>query len=468
MTAARVLRAAVVLATAACHPERPTPPPDLPAVGGQVSLLRFPREGGPVQAFDPDSLGDPTWTSLGPVPPLRRVLGTDLGDRVAWAIDATGVPVSVDLEARSTRKLPGQGAGAAVVGPDGSLYFSGLNRRVVRVARRTPVEFHDTLPETPRALFGATNDLLVAVTGGRRPRLVTSNAEQIVYSTVIPPGEVAASYWGDLLAVAADSVVLLYETLGRRPVGTIRSTHHAREVAFSPSAHRLFVAGDDSNVLIYDRFSLQQVGRIELPGVPRDIRLSASGRWFLAHPAIDSVWVVDLSTNQPVGAVAGEWGADLPLVAGASTLVVRRGKEVASFDLRQVPPRQIGSVRGGGEDLWLAASWVPRERMTAAVAKVESASVAQDSALVLDSSRVTADSTLIYLQVSTSQNRDWSEDLAKQLKQGGFTASVIERQGEEEGYRVVVGPYPSEEDAVEAGRKLGRPYFVLRLPGRRP
>jgi hypothetical protein len=251
-------------------------------------------------------------------------------------------------------------------------------------------------------------------------------------------------------------------------VGTIRSTHHAREVAFSPSAHRLFVAGDDSNVLIYDRFSLQQVGRIELPGVPRDIRLSASGRWFLSHPAIDSVWVVDLSTNQPVGAVAGEWGADLPLVAGASTLVVRRGKEVASFDLRQVPPRQIGSVRGGGEDLWLAASWVPRERMTAAVAKVESASVAQDSALVLDSSRVTADSTLIYLQVSTSQNRDWSEDLAKQLKQSGFPASVIERQGEEEGYRVVVGPYPSEEDAVEAGRKLGRPYFVLRLPGRRP
>ena len=133
-----------------------------------------------------------------------------------------------------------------------------------------------------------------------------------------------------------------------------------------------------------------------------------------------------------------------------------------------MPPRRIAELRGGGNDLWLAAAWVPRERLPAAVAQVESASVAQDSALVADSSRLAPDSTIIYLQVSSSQNRDWSEDLAKQLKEGGFPAAVIERQGEEEGFRVVVGPYPSEESAVEAGRKLGRPYFVLRLPPRRP
>jgi hypothetical protein len=437
-------------------------------VGGQVSLLRFPRSGGPVQAFDPDSLGHPTWISLGSIPPIRRVLGADLGERLAWAIDAAGAPVSVDLEARSTRKLPDLGAAAAVVGPDGSLYVAGPNRRVVRVARRTPVQFHDTLPEPPRALFGGMNELVVAVTGTRRPRLVTSNPDQIVYSTVIPPGEVEASYWGDLLAVAADSAVYLYETLGRRPLGTIRSSHHARDVVFSPSAHRLYVAGDDPGVLIYDRFTLQQVGRVELPAAPRAIRMSASGRWLLARPATDSVWVVDLSTNRPVGAVAGEWGVDLPLVAGAATLVVRQHSEVASFDLRQVPPRRIAALKGGGDDLWLAAAWVPRERLPAAVAQVESASVAQDSALVADSSRLAPDSTIIYLQVSSSQNRDWSEDLAKQLKEGGFPATVIERQGEEEGFRVVVGPYPTEDAAVEAGRKLGRPYFVLRLPPRRP
>ncbi len=45
---------------------------------------------------------------------------------------------------------------------------------------------------------------------------------------------------------------------------------------------------------------------------------------------------------------------------------------------------------------------------------------------------------------------------------------MLPPKGEEEGYRVVVGPYPSEEAAVEVGRKLGRAYFVLRQPVRRP
>jgi hypothetical protein len=394
-------------------------------------------------------------------------MGADLGERVAWAVDATGAPVSVDLDARSVRRLPGVTASAGVVGPDGSLYLAGTNRRVVRVARRTPVEFHDSLPALPRALFGAVNDLLVAVTAGRPPRLVTSSSGQIVYSTAIAQGEVAASYWGDLLAVAADSAVYLYETLGRRPVVTIRSHHHARDVAFSPSGHRLYVAGTDYDILAYDRYSQDQVASIELPGAPRAIRMGTSGRWLLVRPTSDSVWVVDLATNRLVASVAGEWGPDLPLVAGAATLVLRQGNDVASFDLRRVPPSRTAVLRGAGADLWLAPAWVPRERVPAAVAAVESATVAQDSALISDSSRGAADSTLIYLQVSSSQNPDWSEDLAKQLRAAGFPASVLPK-GEEEGYRVVVGPYPSEDAAVEVGRKLGRAYFVLRQPVRRP
>jgi hypothetical protein len=31
----------------------------------------------------------------------------------------------------------------------------------------------------------------------------------------------------------------------------------------------------------------------------------------------------------------------------------------------------------------------------------------------------------------------------------------------DEGYRVVLGPYPSREAAESAGRELGRPVFVL-------
>ena len=398
------------------------------------------------------------------------MLGTDAGERVAWAVDATGVLVAVDLGTRSVRKLQNVGQGVGVVGPDGSLFLAGgaSGRHIVRILRRNPVEFHDSLPARPRVLFGAANDLLIAVTGDKKPRLVTANAEQIIYSTVLPAGEVAATWWGDLVAVAADSAVLLYETLGRRAVSSIRFDDHARDVAFSPSGHRIYVVGDDVRIVAYDRYTLQQAAAIELPGVPREIRMGTSGRWLLARPIADSVWVVDLSTNRLVAAVAGEWGADLPLVAGAATLVLRQGGDVASLDLRQVPPLRIAVLKGGAADLWLAPAWVPRERIQATVAAAESATVAQDSALAADSAAIPADSTLIYLQVSSSQNKEWSEDLARQLREGGFPATVLEPKGEEEGYRVVIGPYPTEEAALAIGRTLGRAYFVLRRPASRP
>jgi hypothetical protein len=186
-------------------------------------------------------------------------------------------------------------------------------------------------------------------------------------------------------------------------------------------------------------------------------------------PAADSVWVLDLATNKLAASVPGAWGSNLPLMAGAATLIVRRGDDVVSYDLRQAPPRLIASMPSTGNDLWLAAAWVPRERVSAAAAAAESATVAQDNALlVADSTRTPADSVGIFLQVSTSQNREWAGELAKQLKTAGFPAKVLDPSGPDDGYRVVVGPYPTREIAEENGRKLGRAYFILREPTKSP
>src|SRR6185503_10073882 len=92
----------------------------------------------------------------------------------------------------------------------------------------------------------------------------------------------------------------------------------------------------------------------------------------------------------------------------------------------------------------------------------ESATVAQDTALAADSTRIDADSLGIFLQVSTSQNPDWAGQLARQLKEAGFPSRVLPPKGPDDGYRVVVGPYSSREIAEENGRKLGRPFFILR------
>ena len=431
--------------------------------------MRFSAAGGLLQTYHPDSLGKPTWTSQGALPPIRDVLGADLDERIIWAVDTQGNLVGVDLESRAVRK---QSAGVqdGVLGPDGSLYLADAEHRIVRILRRNPVPFHDVLPAAPRALFGAGNDQLVAVTKGTPTRLITANAEQALHTAVLPPGDVAATFWGDLVAVAADTAVLLYETTGNRKVVSLPSRHHARRVLFSPSGHRFYVAGEEAAVLVYDRFGLSPVARIPLPAPPRDLRLDASGRWMLTRPPeADSVWVLDLATNKLAASVPGAWGPNLPLIAGAATLVIRRGNDVQSYDLRQAPPRLLASLPDAGEDLWLAAAWVPRERVSAAEAAAESATVTQDSALlVADTTRSPGDSVGIYLQVSTSQNREWAGELAKQLKTAGFPAKVLDPSGPDDGYRVVVGPYPTRELAEENGRKLGRAYFILREPIKRP
>jgi len=438
-----------------------------------VSLLRFPVTGGLVRAYHPDSLGAPIWASLATVPAIQRVVGVDLDERIAWVVEEPGTLIAVDLESRAVRKQL-TGVTSAVVGPDGSLYVADAERRVRRVLHRSPLEFHDPLPSVPVALFGAVNDVLIAVTGGTPAKLITTNAEQAVHVTTLPPGEVGATFWGDLVSVAADTAVVLYETVsGRRAVTPFHVRQRARRVAFSPSGHRIYVAGDQSELEVYDRFSLTEITRIKLPGPPRALRVDASGRWMLLRPpTADSVWIVDLATNRLAAPVPGSWGPDLPLVAGAATLVTRLGGDIASFDLRQTPPRLLARLSGGGDDLWLVAAWLPRERLQAAAAAAESATVVQDTALVADSLKVSAqvdpDSAGIFLQVSTSQNPEWAENLAKQLKEAGFSSRVLKPKGPDDGYRVVVGPYPNRDVAEENGRKLGRPFFILRESARRP
>lgn len=421
-----------------------------------------------MRAYHPDSLTPTRWSSLQPVPAVRRLLGADTDERVLWALDVQGNLFSVDLEAGGVRTVL-SGVSAGVLGPDGSLYLADAQHRIVRVVRRQPVRFHDPLPAPPRALFGAVSDQLVALTAGPPFRLITANAEQALHSTPIPPGEATATAWGDLVAVATDSALLLYETGGQRSQRSLSSVRRARRVGFSPSGHRLYLIQDRPEIRVFDRFTLNELSAIRLPGLPREFRVDASGRWLLAQPTTgDSIWVVDLATNGLAATVAGGWATDLPLVAGAATLVVRQNDEVAAFELRRTPPERIAWLHAAAEDLWLAAAWVPPERVPAAVAAAESATVAQDSALRTHSTHVTVDSTAIYLQVSRTQNSEWAGLLAKQLRSDGYLASILPPKEPEDGYRVLIGPYPTREAAESTGKRLGRAYFLLRLPARHP
>ena len=459
---ARALIAALLLLTGCPVGDLPIPP-DLPAVGGQVSVIRLPHGGGIVEAFDPDSLGDPIWTSRTAVPRIREVVGVNAEARLLWVVDTAKNLVAVDLESRGLRQFA-TGVESAAMVPNGSIYVLGAGRRVARYQSGLPTQYKTGLPVAPVFQTGTLGDRYVALLGTKPRQLVVLSPERQLHPTIVPDGEAAATYWGELVAVTSAQGVALYQTDDPFTARTVPTRGKARHLVFSPSAHRIYVAYDDRTIDVIDRYSLDRIASITLPGQPSEIRTDGSGRWLLGRPRTgDSVWVVDLATNRLAGTMAAGWSDDLPTVAGATTFLGRQEDDLVATSLAATP-REVGRIPGGAVDRWVVTPWLPKDRQSLAAAVAESALVAQDSLLVVADTEPTAAADRLFLQVSSSQSAEWSRDFAKQLSAAGFPAKVIDPTTADEGYRVIIGPYGTREAAEETGRKLGRPYFILTNP----
>jgi sporulation related protein len=167
----------------------------------------------------------------------------------------------------------------------------------------------------------------------------------------------------------------------------------------------------------------------------------------LARPTLgDTVWVVDLPIKQLVGGLPTTWLSDLPTVAPDGSLLLRRSDDVVA--VRPDSLLETGRVSQGAADFWTTTSWTPRGAAAAAGA---GASAASDS--------VGTEGPL-YVQVSVSRNQTWSQQMADELTRAGLSAKVLAPLSADEGYRVVLGPYPTRDQAETIGRKLGRPYWI--------
>jgi len=394
-------------------------------------------------------------------------VGSDLDERLVYAVDADRRLVAVDLETRAVRSNLLQDVRTAAIAGDGSLYAVDGEGRVTHLLRRTPTRYRTALPGPPRHLFGALNDRVAAITAGADARILLIGEATEVTDFPAPPGEATATWWGDLLAVGSPDGIALYDTQRREQRGTIPMSGPPRAIAFSPSGHRLYVARERGDLVVLDRFSRQELAVVDLDQPVQAIRTDVTGRWVLLRPAAgDSLWVMDATTNRVAARVSADWAADLPLVAGAATLVVRHGDDLEAWDLSQAPTARSGTIRGGAADFWTLIAWVPAARASEAAAAVQQASATQDSVIVFGAIPVpplgpTAET---FLQVSSSQNPSWARELARQLTAAGYSASVRDPGTSDEGYRVVIGPFPTREAAEEVGRQLGRPYFVLTEP----
>ncbi len=450
-----ILAAGLVLLLLGCSREPRLALDKLPALTrgpAPSSVLRFSSDGGIARLYRVPTLEPSSWKAEDKLPPVDHVVGADPEQGLVFSLDNKRNLITLDLETRRVRTYLDQ-VRAAAMGPDGALYAVDTGSTVTQMVRRAPVRFRSKLQGAPRELHATMTGALLARVGDKAPVLEVLGSDQAPVSTTLPSEHIAPSFYGDLVAVATDTAVIVYETQGKRPPRSIRLSGHPRAVLFSPSGHRLYVAQEDDELLVLDRYSFDRLATIDLPGPAKGLRGDRFGQWLLVQPASgDTAWVVDIGRGRLKGAVPARWAADLPAVASPNALLVRRGKDVVALDLGAEGFPESGRVADGAADEWLAIAWRPAKDAESAVAADSTAVAGTDSGAAAPS---------VYLQVSSSQNPVWANELAEKLRGAGLPASVLPPARGDEAHRVVLGPYATREQAEETGRKIGMPSFIV-------
>ena len=413
--------------------------------------IRLPVKGGVPQLYRLPRLTPVDGVLKGRLSAVERVIGLDPESEFLFVTTVKHELIGLDLGSGRVDTVAIKVKQAAL-GPDGTLYAVDSSRHVISLSRRTRFAWPQALTALPRDLFGATDQHLVGVIP--QDKLLVAAADQPpTVRPIAAGGDVTATRWGDLVAVASDSGVTFYDPLARREPAFVKLADPPRALAFSPSGHRIYVGRRSvPGLAVVDRYERKEIDGIALPGPVAALRLDPLGRWLLARPAVgDSAWIVDLPIKRHTGIVPTQWQPDLPAISPDGMLIYRRGSDVIAS--RPDSLTDVGKVPSGAADLWVLTSWLPRGVPAIAV-----------SAAAADSTGKAGSEGPLYVQVSTSQNPEWSGHLADDLTRAGLAARVLPPQHPDDGYRVVLGPYATREQAEATGRRLGRPFWIYQ-PG---
>src|SRR5438105_6703297 len=174
----------------------------LPAKGGMPQLYRLPR------------LTAVEGVLKGRLPAVERVVGLDPESEFLFVTTAKHELLGLDLGSGRVDTV-GINVRQAALGPDGTLYAVDSSRHVISLSRRTRFAWPQALTALPRDLFGATDQHLVGVIP--QDKLLVAAADQPpTVRTIAAGADVAATRWGDLVAVASASGVTFYDPVRRR------------------------------------------------------------------------------------------------------------------------------------------------------------------------------------------------------------------------------------------------------------
>jgi len=412
-------------------------------------VFRFPAAAGSaVRVYRLPHLDEITFKFNAPGLAAARVLGYADDDDQIYLLSPRGTLIALDLITGRSRTVDSSIV-AATAGPTGTPYVVHADGSVAAIEHRAPTRWSSKLSGAPEGLVGAGRGTLLVEL--RRPgdaarQLVTLNATRPAVNQPMPEGVAAASWWGDAVVIGTDSGLVVLGTVRAGRPDFVRTDVKPAAIALSPSAHRAYavVRGE---LEVIDRFTGRVVAKRDLPGKASELRPDAWGRLLLVRPAVgDSVWIFDVATSRYMATIQGSWSADLPAVAADGNILLRQGNDLIAVS--QDSLLLVGRVRGAGNDRWLAVGLDPRRPILQ---------------LLPDQVEPTQEQSNqeLYVQVSVSQNQAWADDNAQNLRRAGLNASVLPPANPDEGYRVVLGPYPTREAAEDAGRKLGRPFWIF-------
>jgi len=417
------------------------------AGGGSSVAFRFPTGNqGSTKLYRLPDLEEVAWRFESGGGHIAAVVGFAGDEDLAYSLSADNDLIALDLATGRARVVDSLVAMAAV-GPTGTPHFIRLDGTTASIERRALRRWNtvfDTLA-FPTQIWGGVRQRLISLFddgNGRSLRVDADGQASIVQP--IPAGELAMALWGDIAAVATDSGIVVIDPADPESRG-FAPIPGASHIAFSPPGHRMYVV-TGNRLLTLERFDLIVIDSLDLPGPVETIRFDRLGLLLMLRPlGADSAWIVDIVRSEITGAVQTEWSDDLPLIAYDGSLLTRWDGSIWATAANAIGEP---AKADGDSDRWMAAAWDPRRPALELAAETQE----------------TVDLTpgqLLFVQVSSTHNADWAVEFAQNLRRAGVDASVLPRDPGEALYRVVLGPYPSREEAEGTAQKLGLPFWIF-------
>ena len=426
------------------------------------------------------------WSAAG-APAVERALGFDPEDGAVAVIDDKGLARRIDLRATEVR-FASRAKLAALTSANGADIFGVTEKG--DIARLSPGGDWSFEPPSPaRFVFPQPNgSVVIAANQGAETHLwlIRPPSEDIIETAILPlVSRGIRTQIGDRLYFTVDSGLIGVTTRTLAPVKGVRLPARVVAITPTPSGDRLYAALRGRNeIAVIDRYSEAVRASVQLPGPASELRMDPLGQHVIARPASegDSAWLIAVGTDRVAGTLRTAWRPDLPAFAPGGIIATARGDDVVL--VRTADLRESRTIPGGAKDFWYFFAWNgfrPRAADLDRPVTFDSPSTAPlPDSLILGGDSVSepavrdrfptqvepptappARARGYMVSFAAVLSPEKANEVAAGISVNGVRPRVAATQsGSTNIYRVVLGPFPTREEADRVGRESKRQYWV--------